>query len=241
MLETFHFGYIDIGIVVITLLFAIGGFRQGFFKEVVGILALVGAAVLAYFLADLVKGVLIEQVGLDVMIYNPLRDVFSGNAVYEQVIDGSQPDALNLLTTGLTQIGLPALFASPLASILITFNGTVGDALATASTNLVLTIIGYLGTFLISWLLLLIVGKQFVKLTKQNPIFKFFDSILGIVLGVGRAALLIGIAFAIAVALSFVIPDINAFFTQDLSLETEKFSIGKFIYENIVAVIGGLL
>lgn len=241
MLETFHFGYIDIGIVVITLLFAIGGFRQGFFKEVVGILALVGAAVLAYFLADLVKGVLIEQVGLDVMIYNPLRDVFSGNAVYEQVIDGSQPDALNLLTTGLTQIGLPALFASPLASILITFNGTVGDALATASTNLVLTIIGYLGTFLISWLLLLIVGKQFVKLTKQNPIFNFFDSILGIVLGVGRAALLIGIAFAIAVALSFVIPDINAFFTQDLSLETEKFSIGKFIYENIVAVIGGLL
>jgi hypothetical protein len=85
------------------------------------------------------------------------------------------------------------------------------------------------------------VGKQFVKLTKEIPIFKFLDSILGIVLGLGRAALMIGIAFAIAIALSLVIPDINSFFSQDLSLDSEKFSIGKLLYETIVSVIGQLL
>jgi uncharacterized membrane protein required for colicin V production len=241
MLEMFHIGIIDIAILVIVTLFAIGGFRQGFFKEVLGILALGGAVVLTYFLADLAKEVLIEQGGLDVIIYTPLRDIFSGNAIYDQVIDGSLPNALELLTDGLTQIGLPEIFASPLASILINFEGSLGDALATSSTNLVLTVISYLATFLISWILLLIVGKQFVKLTKQNPIFKFLDSILGIVLGVGRAALMIGIAFAIAIALSLVIPDINAFFSEDLSLDTDKFSIGKFIYESIVGLIGQLL
>lgn len=241
MLDMFHFGIIDIAILVVVTLFAIGGFRQGFFKEVLGILALGGAVVLTYFLADLTKQVMIDQIGLDLVIYSPLRDVFSGNVIYDQVIDGSLPNALELLTDGLTQIGLPEIFAAPLASILINFEGSLGDALATASTNLVLTVISYLATFLISWILLLIVGKQFVKLTKQNPIFKFLDSILGIVLGLGRAALMIGIAFAIAIALSLVIPDINTFFSEDLSLDTDKFSIGKFIYESIVGLIGQLL
>ena len=241
MLDMFHFGIIDIAILVVVTLFAIGGFRQGFFKEVLSILALGGAVVLTYFLADLTKQVMIDQIGLDLVIYSPLRDVFSGNVIYDQVIDGSLPNALELLTDGLTQIGLPEIFAAPLASILINFEGSLGDALATASTNLVLTVISYLATFLISWILLLIVGKQFVKLTKQNPIFKFLDSILGIVLGLGRAALMIGIAFAIAIALSLVIPDINTFFSEDLSLDTDKFSIGKFIYESIVGLIGQLL
>ena len=241
MLEALHVGIIDIVILVLVILFGIGGFRHGFFKEVVGIAALLGAVVLAYLLADLAKQTAINSFQLDVSLFTTLREVFSGNAVYDQVIDGSQPNALTLLTTGLTQIGLPALFASPLASILIEFNGTIGDALATASTNLLLTIASYLLTFLVAWILLLIIGKQFVKLSKQNPIFKFIDSILGFVLGLGRAAVLILIAFSIGIALTFVVPEINAFLVSDLALESESFSVGKFIYENIVSIFETLL
>lgn len=241
MLEALHVGIIDIVILVLVVLFGIGGFRHGFFKEVVGIAALLGAVVLAYLLADLAKQTAINSFQLDVSLFTTLREVFSGNAVYDQVIDGSQPDALTLLTTGLTQIGLPALFASPLASILIEFNGSIGDALATASTNLLLTIGSYLVTFLVAWILLIILGKQFVKLSKQNPIFKFIDSLLGIVLGLGRAAVLILIAFSIGIALTFVIPEINAFLVSDLALESESFSVGKFLYENIVSIFETLL
>jgi uncharacterized membrane protein required for colicin V production len=241
MLEALHVGIIDIVILVLVILFGIGGFRHGFFKEVVGIAALLGAVVLAYLLADLAKQTAINSFQLDVSLFTTLREVFSGNAVYDQVIDGSQPNALTLLTTGLTQIGLPALFASPLASILIEFNGTIGDALATASTNLLLTIASYLLTFLVSWILLIVLGKQFVKLSKQNPIFKFIDSLLGIVLGLGRAAVLILIAFSIGIALTFVVPEINAFLVSDLALESESFSVGKFIYENIVSIFETLL
>ena len=241
MLEALHVGIIDIVIFVLVVLFGVGGFRHGFFKEVVGIVALLGAVVLAYLLADLAKQTAINSFQVDVSLFTILREVFSGNAVYEQVIDGSQPDALTLLTTGLTQIGLPALFASPLASILIEFNGSIGDALATASTNLLLTIGSYLVTFLVAWILLIILGKQFVKLSKQNPIFKFIDSLLGIVLGLGRAAVLILIAFSIGIALSFVVPEINAFLVSDLALESESFSVGKFIYENIVSIFETLL
>jgi uncharacterized membrane protein required for colicin V production len=241
MLEAFHIGIIDIIILVLMVLFGIGGFRHGFFKEVVGIAALIGAAVLSFLLADLAKETAIQSFQLDVTLFTSIRDIFSGNAVYDQLIDGSQPDALTLLTSGLTQIGLPALFASPLASILIEFNGTIGDALATASTNLVLTIGSYLLTFLLSWILLLVLGKQFVKLSKQNPIFKFIDSILGLVLGLGRAALLIVIAFSIGIALSFVLPEINEFFVTDLALDSESFSVGKFVYETIVSIFGTLL
>ena len=42
MLDMFHIGIIDIAILVIVTLFAIGGFRQGFFKEVLGMIALGG-------------------------------------------------------------------------------------------------------------------------------------------------------------------------------------------------------
>lgn len=241
MLESIHIGIIDIVILVLVILFGLGGFKHGFFKEVVGIAALLGAIAMSFLLADLVKQTAIDSFQVDGTVFTMIRDIFSGDAVYEQVIDGSQPNALALLTTGLTGIGLPAILASPLASILITFNGTIGDALATASTNLVLVSLSYLLTFLISWVLLLVLGKQFVKLSKQNAVFKFIDSVFGFALGVGRAALLILIAFGIAIALSFVLPDINTFLVNDLALESESFSIGKFIYENMVSIFGSLL
>ena len=234
-----HIGFIDIGLVVIALLFAVSGFKNGFFKEVANIGALIGAVVLSYLLADFLKDIIVNQTPLYALIYdNLIANIFTGNAIYDTVIDGSQPNALAYLTDGLTQIGIPGFLAGSLANNLITFNGTLAAALATSVTDLSMTIISYLATFLIAWILLLIVLKQLVHLTKSIGFFKFFDSILGVGLGLIRAALILGIVLLITIPLSFVVPSIQTFINQDLDLlNPETFSIGKFIYQLVINFI----
>lgn len=240
-LEGFHFGMIDVGLIVLSLLFAISGFKNGFFKEVVGIGAFIGAIVLAYFLATWVEDILVTT-PLYTMLFNTLKDsIFTGNALYDTMIDSSQPGALGYLTDGLTQIGLPGFLAAPLADILINFNGTLGDALATASAYLIILIISYLGTFLIAWMLLAIIGSQLVKLSTDVKIFKFFDSLLGVGLGLARVTVLVTIALLIVIPLTFVVPSINTFITNDLALNDDVFSIGKFIYTFVLDLIGSFI
>jgi hypothetical protein len=93
----------------------------------------------------------------------------------------------------------------------------------------------------VGWILILILGKQLVKLTDNVKLFKFFDAILGAGLGLVRAALVVGIMFLIAVPVSFVVPEVNEFINQDLALASETFSIGRFLYESILGVIGTFL
>jgi uncharacterized membrane protein required for colicin V production len=239
----FHFGFIDIGLVVISLLFAFSGFKNGFFKEIASVGAFIGAIVLSYLLASFLKDIIINQTPLYSLIYDTLiGNVFTGNALYDTVIDSSQPDALAYLTDGLTQIGLPGFLASPLAAILIDFNGTLGAALATSATDLSMVIISYLGTFLIAWILLLILLKQLVHLTKSVGFFKFIDSILGLGLGLVRAALVLAVILLITIPLSFVVPSIQTFINQDLDLlNPDSFSIGKFIYQFVINFINTII
>lgn len=240
LLAGFHFGIIDVVIIIVSLLFALGGFKNGFLKEVVGIGAVIGALVLAYLLAGMVESILIDT-PLYPLLFTNLRGIFTGNAMYDVVIDSSQPGALEYLTDGLTQIGLPGFLASPLAGLLITFNGTLGDGLATAASYFIILIGSYVVTFLVGWILILILGKQLVKLTETVKVFKFFDAILGAGLGLVRAALVIGIVILIAVPISFVVPSVNSFIVQDLALDTEAMSIGRFLYETVLGLIGSVL
>jgi uncharacterized membrane protein required for colicin V production len=239
----FHVGIIDLVLVVLGLLFAITGFKNGFLKEIVGVGAFIGAIALSYLLAHFVREIIISQTSLYTIIYdNLLGSVFTGNALYDTVIDGSQPGALGYLTDGLIQIGLPSFLAGPLAGTLIEFNGTLGAALSTSAAELIITIIAYLATFLVGWLLLFIILKQLVHLTKSVGVFKFVDSILGLALGVARAALIIGVLFLITIPLSFVVPEIQTFLNSDLDLlNPDTFSIGKFLYQFVIDFIGTIL
>ena len=89
MFELIHFGILDIILVVLSIFFAISGFKNGFFKEVFGVFSFFGAIALAYFLATLVRDVVVNQTAFPVTIYEFLMNsVFSGNALYDTMIDG---------------------------------------------------------------------------------------------------------------------------------------------------------
>ena len=236
-----HIGIIDGVIAALALLFGLSGFKNGFFKEIVGVGSFIGAVILAYLLANWVEDILVTTQLYPLLFTNLRSSVFTGMGLYETVIDSTQPGALDFLTDGLTQIGLPGFLASPLANILITFNGTLGDALATSSAYFIILILSYLGTFLIGWLLLFIIGSQLVKLTNDVKAFKFIDSVLGFLLGLARAGVVVAIALLIAIPLTFVVPQVNTFITQDLALGEDVFSVSKFIYEFALSLISGLI
>jgi hypothetical protein len=237
----FHFGIIDIGLLVLSLLFAISGFKNGFVKEILGIASFVGAIVIAYLLANWVEDVLVTTPLYPFLFTNLQNSVFSGNALYDVVIDNSQPGALGGLTDGLTQIGLPGFLASPLANILVTFNGTLGDALATTSAYFIILILSYVVPFLIAWLLLAIISKLLVKLFSRVDSLQLIDSLLGVFLGLGRAAILVTLAIIVIIPVTFVVPSVNTFITNDLALNEPVFSIGKFMYTFILSLLASLI
>jgi hypothetical protein len=242
MLEAFHIGVIDIAIIVITILFLILGFKNGFIKEVAGIGAFVGALVLAYFLTDIIRQTFINLTGLNVLLFDQLNSaLFSNNPSFDFVIDPAIPNLNALLTTELVGLGIPEFIAAPLVVDLVQFNGTLGQALATALTNAILFALGYVVTFILGWLILKVILAQFVKLTEKIKLFKLLDSILGLGMGVIRASIVIGGGLLIAGLLSLAIPDIQTFLNQDLALlEPEKISIGKIAFEWLMSTIGNL-
>ena len=240
-LAGFHIGIIDVSLIVLSLLFAISGFKNGFVKEVLGIASFVGAIGIAYLLANWVEDILVTT-PLYTFLFTNLKDsIFTGSTLYDTVIDNSQPGALGLLTDGLTQIGLPGFLASPLANILITVNGTLGNALATLSAYFIILILSYVVPFLVAWLLLAIIGGLLVKLFSRVDSLQFIDSVLGVGLGLARASILIAIAFVLVIPITFVVPSVNAFITNDLALNENVFSIGKFIYTYIIELIGSFI
>lgn len=242
MFEAFHVGVIDIVIVVITILFLILGFKNGFIKELAGIGAFIGALILAYFLTDIIRQTLINLTGVNQLLFEQLNNaLFSNNPSFDFVIDPAIPNLSQLLTSELVGLGIPEFIATPLVVNLVQFNGTLGQALATASTNAILFVLGYVVTFVLAWLILKVILAQFVKLTEKIKIFKLLDSILGLGMGVIRASIVIGGGLLIAGLLSLAIPDIQTFLNQDLALlEPEKFSIGKFAFEWLMSTIGNL-
>ena len=240
-LAGFHFGTIDISIIVLSLLFAISGFKNGFVKEILGIVSFVGAIAIAYFLANWVEDILVTT-PLYTFLFNNLRgSIFTGNSLYDVVIDNSQSGTLGGLIDGLTQIGLPGFLASPLADILITFNGTVGDALATTLAYFLILILSYVAPFLIAWLLLAIMGSILVKLFSRVRSLQFIDSLLGVFLGLARAAVLVTLAIIVVIPVTFVVPSVDAFITTDLALNQPVFSIGNYIYTLILSLIQSFL
>jgi uncharacterized membrane protein required for colicin V production len=239
---SFHVGIIDVVLVLLTLLFLISGFKNGIFKEITGITVFIVAIGLSVLLAGMVEDILINNSPVYQLLFDTFSgSVFTGNASYEIVLDPTQSDILTTITDGLTGIGIPGFIASPIAGIIDTFNGTLGDALATTVSYFIILIGSYVVTFLVSWILLLITASQLRKATKEIKLFKFIDSVLGIGLGALRAAVVIGILFFIAIPVSFAVPQVADFMTTDLAVNSEAFSIGKTIYEFATSLLAPFL
>jgi uncharacterized membrane protein required for colicin V production len=82
---------------------------------------------------------------------------------------------------------------------------------------------------------------QLIRLTRQLFLVGLVDKLLGLVVGLVRAVIVVAVIMLFVSTLSLVVPAIETFITTDLSLESDNFSIGKFLYDLIIDLISPYL
>jgi uncharacterized membrane protein required for colicin V production len=212
MVEALSFGIIDITILVLLVLFLLGGLRSGFLREVYGITSILGAGAIAYFLAGVAGNVLISQFGFDTLIYDAV----------------SEP-LLSLFTQELVQ------------GITLNSLGLDAEVIAFGVTYASLITMGYVAVFFVAVISLLLMFAQLIRLTRQLFLVGLVDKLLGLVVGLVRAVIVVAVIMLFVSTLSLVVPAIETFITTDLSLESDNFSIGKFLYDLIIDLISPYL
>jgi uncharacterized membrane protein required for colicin V production len=212
MVEALSFGIIDITILVLLVLFLLGGLRSGFLREVYGITSILGAGAIAYFLAGVAGNVLISQFGFDTLIYDAV----------------SEP-LLSLFTQELVQ------------GITLNSLGLDAEVIAFGVTYASLITMGYVAVFFVAVISLLLMFAQLIRLTRQLFLVGLVDKLLGLVVGLVRAVIVVAVIMLFVSTLSLVVPAIETFITADLSLESDNFSIGKFLYDLIIDLISPYL
>jgi hypothetical protein len=108
------------------------------------------------------------------------------------------------------------------------------SALSTSIVEGLLIVVGFVASFILAWLLLAVVNTQLIRLSKQSIIFKSVDVVLGLLLGLVRAAIVVTVSFGLASAVYLTVPSmglgikeaIDEFIINDLSLDRpNSFSI----------------
>lgn len=88
--------------------------------------------------------------------------------------------------------------------------------------------------FIITFIIVRIIGKIVSKSMEKVGI-GFFDSLLGAIWGLAKALIIISLIFLLfkwLVNAPFIGESLQNFLAKDIKLETDHFSIAKFLYEN---------
>ncbi|MDD4212299.1 MAG: CvpA family protein [Bacilli bacterium] len=123
-------------------------------------------------------------------------------------------------------IGVAFFLSNPVAPIVVSMTGLEAGFTANALT--------FVGLFLVSFIIIKIISHSLSK-SIQKGALGFVDRLFGIVWGLGKALIIIGLLFLAAdylKTLPFVGTTITNFMTSDLKLETETMGIGRYLYEN---------
>jgi uncharacterized membrane protein required for colicin V production len=177
--------------IIIALLIVGGfnGFRRGLLSSILGILSLVGALAVAYFLGQQAQG-LLELFQVNTMVEQFLNtSVFINNSLFETNLSDS--NVIQMIQDGLTAIGMPSFITDALNTFINDFNQPLGEALAEGLTNLAMLVLSFVLVYFIARLVIALVLKSIVKIVKDNKISSSVDKILGLLFGLLRTTVFI--------------------------------------------------
>jgi uncharacterized membrane protein required for colicin V production len=223
--------------IIIALLIVGGfnGFRRGLLSSILGILSLVGALAVAYFLGQQAQG-LLELFQVNTMIEQFLNtSVFINNSLFETNLSDS--NVIQMIQDGLTAIGMPSFITDALNTFINDFNQPLGEALAEGLTNLAMLVLSFVLVYFIARLVITLVLKSLVKIVKDNKISSSVDKILGLLFGLLRTTVFIMVLISALMAISFINQDVNTFLVDQFQLNSANFSIGKQFYQWISEIL----
>lgn len=223
--------WIVIGIVV---LFGILGYARGFINILLGILKSLSSFVISFFLAK-PFGNLLYNVGLGNVISRELeKNIFSGKEIFDIVINSENKELV--IKKALETVSIPEFLHDIIYRIGDNLIGeietqTVGQFISSSAANLCCIIIGFIVLMLCSGIIFFLLRKV-LKQIKKVRFIRRVDRILGLVVNACFALLLISLVFFGIATITTVIPSFNETITELLNLNSNEFSIAKWLYEN---------
>jgi uncharacterized membrane protein required for colicin V production len=226
---------VDGVIIALLIIGGFNGFRRGLLSSILGILSLVGALAVAYFLGQQAQG-LLELFQVNTMIEQFLNtSVFINNSLFETNLSDS--NVIQMIQDGLTAIGMPSFITDALNTFINDLNQPLGEALAEGLTNLAMLVLSFVLVYFIARLVITLVLKSIVKIVKDNKISSSVDKILGLLFGLLRTTVFIMVVISALMAISFINQDVNTFLVDQFQLNSANFSIGKQFYQWISEIL----
>lgn len=227
--------YLDLGIVLVVLLFSFIGLKKGLLGSIAGLISFFGALIAAYFLGDQAK-VFLESFGIHTNIQTFLQnEVFINNPIFQTTL--TNDNFIQTVQDGLSVLGLPNEIASPLMMFVSMLNQPLGQALAQGLTNLAMVVFSFVGIYLLVRIVLQLVMNALVRLMKRSSVTSNLDSLLGFLFGFVKGVFFVFIVIAVMTALSFINVDVNEFLVSQLKLSTTDQTIGKIVYFWVIQLI----
>ena len=203
----------DIVVIVILAIAGLVGASKGFIKSIMGLVAIVGAAVVAWRLggevAKLISGISVGE-GMTLMdsLAGSIGDSLAtkGEALTTAPVGGYTTENV----TSLLQVaGVPGILigiiAEPLATALAPHGATpLCEVLGPILADMIFTAGAFLLVFILVYAVFLLISKKIARAIKRVPILKGVDVLLGLVLGGVKAVLGIWVILAFLGMLNFV-------------------------------------
>lgn len=190
---------LDVIVVAIVLLYALRGWRKGFFRSLMG---LIGAIVA--LLAALTVSRFLSQWIFDLFIRAPLSETVSQAMAENGAATAS--GIMNSLPTYLQgMVGWTENSAQELQGVISNGAGQAADILVNLISPLVINLIMIVMTIILFIIFLIIVRLILRLLNKVTriPVIKQLNGILGFLLGIGKGILIVWILCALA---SIIVP-----------------------------------
>lgn len=172
---------IDILTAAVFVLFITIGYKKGLLRSLYGIAALAASIIIAYLLYPYIKNIISNGV---------FGDWIRSTVQTKYIEPGLSSGSLN-------SASLPEYMRSMVAT------GRIGlsSALTVFSSNLVLNLLSFIAVFIVTRILIGVLGKV-LHLISKLPVIRFFDKVGGAIFGLIESLLILYLIFAVIYAVT---------------------------------------
>lgn len=225
-------------VVALIILAAVVGYMRGFFNILLGFLKSLSSFVISFFLAKPFGNALFK-LGLGNVISDKLETrVFTGKEIFETFISNDNKDIV--IKNALSNLNIPSFLHNMITRIGNSLIGnvegqTVGHFISMSLSNMCCIVIAFAILMLCSSLIFLLLRKFFKQITKVRFIRRV-NRLFGLIVNTCFVLLIISLVFFGIAAITTVMPSFNEKVIELFGLNSNKFSIARWLYENNLIV-----
>lgn len=225
-MDLLFMGITDIIIVLILVAFLIIGAKKGISNKIVDLASTIVALIGSFLFTGQFRNMLIGNNIIYPNIYNNIM----GNL---QETDAFK-DPHATLDTFLTELGLPEFLTKFIKDSTNIDAQTIANNIATALARIVMSVISFIVLFILILVLAKLAKLLIHFLREGSKLFKILDGILGfIVYGAFSVVLIYVLLFVLSLVMQIpALEPFRQFMIVDMELDTEKFRLSKYLYEN---------